>query len=189
MKKIILISSLLLFGASSVNSTQNWYAEGLRAETAGNIALAVKYYDKSANEQNLSDSMYALGRLYRDAYSDSETSLEWFIKSAELGNPFAQLELGLFYSNANNIGVDKELAQYWLKKSFTNGAKKEAAWSLYDLSDTESEKLNWLKEAAVSGHQKAMYLLSDAYSSGLLGLDIDQDQSSYWLQSATRLEE
>lgn len=46
---------------------------------------------------------------------DSEKSLKYFIKGAELGNPFCQVQLGRIYLHGDSVKQDTQMGLHWLK--------------------------------------------------------------------------
>lgn len=48
---------------------------------------------------------------------DTEHAIEWFTRSAERGNPYAQHMLGKLYLIGKEIPYDEEQAVYWLTRS------------------------------------------------------------------------
>lgn len=172
----------------SFASEPNLYAKGLQAEQIGDISLAVENYKKSAT-QGLSDSKFALGRLYRDTYNDAHKSFKWFLDAAEQGNSFAQYEVGIIYSRGNSIiTVNHKKAKKWLTLAVNRNKSKDASYELFMIV-SEEKKQSWLLKAAQYGSFDAMKKLSEAYQNGSYGLSIDDNKSTYWRDEANREEE
>lgn len=186
-----ILSVLLIINLTatySFASEANLYAKGLQAEQLGDITLAVENYKKSAM-QGLSDSKFALGRIYRDSYNDDNSSFKWFLDAAKQGNGFAQYEVGMIYSRGNSITTsDHEKAKKWLLMAVNSNKSKEAAYELF-LIVSDTEKQSWLLKAAKYGSFEAMKKLSEAYRDGSYGLQIDNKKSTYWLDEANREQE
>ena len=52
---------------------------------------------------------------------DSKQAVEWFTKSAERGNPYAQYMLGKLYLIGREVPHDEEKAVHWLTQSAKQG--------------------------------------------------------------------
>ena len=52
---------------------------------------------------------------------NSDAAVEWFARSAEGGNPYAQYMLGKLYLAGKEIPRDEEKAAYWLTQSAEQG--------------------------------------------------------------------
>jgi len=61
--------------------------------------------------------MYADGLGVDKDYTEAHA---WYIKSAEQGNPDAQVNLADMYAQGNGVDVDIEKAKYWLRKADEN---------------------------------------------------------------------
>ena len=60
---------------------------------------------------------------------NSKTAAEWFTKSAEDGNPYAESELGYLYTAGKGVPQDYGLAKHW----YTKAAKHGLASAQYNL--------------------------------------------------------
>jgi TPR repeat protein len=186
---IAVMLSNLICTIPAFGSEPNWYARGLQAEYSGNTELAVDAYKKSA-AQGLKDAKFALGRLYRDAYSNAAESFKWFLEAAQQGDIFAQYEIGLIYLNGSEAAApDIEKAKDWLHSAAANGNHGNAAYELFRLLSTDEEASKWLQLAAKQGVIKAMQTLGEAYSKGLYGLPLDNAMSQEWLDRASLTKE
>jgi TPR repeat protein len=61
------------------------------------------------------------------ASQDYQRAFKWAAPSAEAGEPWAQLRLGIFYRNGWGTSIDLEKAEYWYKKAAKQKAK--GAWA------------------------------------------------------------
>ena len=55
--------------------------------------------------------------LVQTIQKDTARAVEWFAKSAERGNPYAQYMLGKLYLAGKEVPRDEEKAAYWLTQS------------------------------------------------------------------------
>ena len=98
------------------------------------------------------------------------------------------------------LGVDKELALFWLQKAadggqggaqFSLGKAYEHGDCLLGLDVNLETALVMYQRAAEGGNEDAQYKLSKAYNGGnlgggTLGLDADQEKSFEWLYKADK---
>ena len=191
LKKLTLpigLATLLAFSHFSHASPPNYYAQGLQAETSGNHSVAIEKYSYAA-KQGLSDAKFALGRLYRDIYSDDKNSFKWFMEAAKQGNSFAQYEIGRIYiSGSSEVSADKKEAMKWLLSAESHNSSKDVAYALFGLS-TSNDKQSWLIKAAKRNHIGAIKELIESYQIGKYGLSIDQEKVALWKQEVRKIEE
>lgn len=170
----IIVSSILCLSISPVAAETNWYAEGLKAEFAGDVRTAIEHYTKSANT-GLSDASYALGRLYA-AENEDETSFQWLLKSAKARNQFAQYDLANLYLKGNRfVDVDTTEATKWFERAAMSG-HGEAAFELYKLTGNTK----WLTDAAEKGVKPAMKALIEVYEKGQKVSKDNRNQKLKW---------
>ena len=67
---------------------------------------------------------------------DTEYAIEWFTRSAERGNPYAQYMLGKLYLNGKEIPYDEERAIHWLTRS----AEQDNQYAQYLLDHLEENR-------------------------------------------------
>lgn len=166
----------------------NYYTLGLQAEFSGNTEEALEQYTLAA-EKGLSDAKFALGRLYKDVFSDDENSFKWFKEAAEQGNVYAQYELGKIYRSDISPETDLALATKWFIHAAKEGKHGEAAFELFKISESDLDKLRWLRQSANQGIVQAMQLLGDAYNNGDLGLQVDTNLAQYWFTQTINAQE
>lgn len=145
---------------------------------------------------------YRIGKMHcygLGTEQDYEKAFEWFLKSAQEGNKFAQYSLANLYYYGN--GVEKDLSQafLWYKKSSEQGQPYAlyAAAQMYSkgeyVSQSEESAQRYYK-AALSGFleleskdqadDSLYYKLGAMYKKGL-GTDIDMDKAiDYFKRSA-----
>ena len=99
---------------------------------------------------------------YKERENMFNKSLEWYLKSGNLGYVKAQLKLGYLYSHKLQ---DKESFEWYL-----TAAKQENAEAQYKVGDcyeygegvkkNKKEAIYWYKKAAAQGHEKAKFQLN-----------------------------
>jgi len=110
-------------------------------------------------------------------------------EAAELGNPDAQTNLGLMYTNGQGIERDFGEALKWFHKAAEQG-NAEAQNSLgvafsnaLGTAQDPTEAVRWLRKAAEQGHAAAQYNLGLAYANGL-GIAKDPAEAVKWYRKA-----
>ena len=81
----------------------------------------MKHWLHKSVELGSSQGMSTLGYNLVFEENKPKEGVQWLIKSAELGNDFAQYLLGRAYLNGKGVEQSKEKALYWLKKSADQG--------------------------------------------------------------------
>ena len=71
---------------------------------------------KGPTDKDIADHYYQ-SAIELQAYSRLEEVFELYARSAELGNPIAQYNLAMMYSNGESVYVDYQQAVYWFRKS------------------------------------------------------------------------
>lgn len=140
----------------------------------------------SKDEYLLTGEIYYIGKGVKKDYYKAK---EFFKKSAENGNQYAQSYLGLFYEKGYTGEKDIEKALYWYKKS----AAKGNVFSQYSLGyiyftgiDVEVNveyAYKSYKEAANQNFPPAQYALSYLYKNGI-GCEKNIFKAYYWLEAS-----
>lgn len=174
----------LCWVAPSHAEKPNWYAEGIRAERAGNYGLAIEYYERAADE-GLSIAGFASGRVYRDGLGDMAASFDAFLSAAKQGNAFAQYEVGVMYLSGHGVAESSVVeARRWLELAAVRGRLAEASLRLFEISNTDADRRKWLKLAAEWGSVEAMNVLAGSYERGAFGFRRDEHNSAEWQAAA-----
>jgi len=90
---------------------------------AGSYPTALKWFNKALESNNAQlriRAMNGIGFLYQKE-GDTSKSIIWWQQAAELGNQWAQSDLGYAYLNGDGIGRDIELAKKWLTLAADQG--------------------------------------------------------------------
>lgn len=109
-------------------------------------------------------AMYRLG-MYHHQTGSTGQAMEWFEKSAALGNSFAEYRMGKMYQTGEGVEPNPGASLYWLNLSAGHGNKyaqyllgKTYLFSRESGQDRESG-IFWLKESASQGNPNAIHLL------------------------------
>lgn len=95
-------------------------------DTSNDLAeeYALKAVSWAQANEHSKYGLYALGYLYENKYmaDESVNFLQYYLKSAEQGDVFAQIALGDYYSNRVDVTLDNfEKAFYWYKPALKLG--------------------------------------------------------------------
>lgn len=120
-------------------------------------------------EEGYSIAAHLLGKVYRDGLgvpADPKQAMEWFQKSAEVGNGCSAYALGkLLLSGAEGVPKDVEKAVSYLTASAESGYQyaQYALGKLYLLEravkQDREEGLKWLNLAAAQGNTNAQFFI------------------------------
>lgn len=108
--------------------------------------------------------MYALGKLRLEA-DDPAAARRWFRQSADLGNQFAQYQLGKLLLCGDGVAKDTAGAVRWLTESAWQGNQyaQYALGMLYlmgkDIPQDRESAVRWFTLAAEQGNEYARYFL------------------------------
>lgn len=121
------------------------------------------------------EEMHVLATCYQLGIGVEENiqkAIYWYKKSAELGDPEAQNNLGLIYLNGSGVPENKFEALRWFKLSsrkYLTGALKNTGDCYYagwGTSQDFYEAILWYKKAAEEGDIDAMVSLGICYKNG-----------------------
>ena len=92
------------------------YSKGICVEQ--NIEKAIELLSRSA-DQNHADSLFELGQILDEnsKYKDTKKAHELFQKSADLGNQYGQLYMGIYYFKPENKNYNFQKAFHYFKLS------------------------------------------------------------------------
>ena len=121
-----------------------------------------------------------------------EEVFELYARSAELGNPIAQYNLAMMYSNGESVYVDYQQAVYWFKKS----AEQEFAPAQYRLGEMYYFEKGGLprdlgmavelfREAAEQHDPDALMNLAMLSGTGE-GVPHDTEKALFWIKQARK---
>jgi TPR repeat protein len=113
---------------SSENSNEDKIAlQGVLAHKAGNLEQALVWFDKAIAHGGVDadSAQYYLGSIYETGNGvpqDYHKAIEWYEKSAELGNEYSAFNLGqIYYNGSGPITLDYTKAFYWNEKAALQG--------------------------------------------------------------------
>jgi TPR repeat protein len=165
----------VMYGSAEVQ--QEDYKDGLlNLEWTINYSKSNKLSDRE-KEKSLSGSYVTAGNIYyfgQAGKADKTKGLEYITKAANLGNDFAQSQLGDFY---NSQGGDPDLnisqTYKWYTLSKANGRS-------LDFSDFANNLKNQAPYCLAMGEQ----LVAQAYLDGIAGLSKDKSKAKKYLSQA-----
>lgn len=148
---------------------------------------------KRAKDGDAYSQMY-LGRGFEMEKMDSQ-AVEWYGKSANQGNKFAQYKMGMMYYYGRGIKKDLLQAVAWLHKAGDGeDGENEAQYLLYGMygngegvAKDERQAMAWLKKAAEHGNPEAQYYLGSRYLRGD-GVERDCRKTMDWWQKSAQSE-
>jgi TPR repeat protein len=153
----------------SVSDQQEKIKSALKEENAAVDKLqqqVVSYLQKGAATGN-TDSMYALGDLYKNGWcvaQDYDKARKWYQKAAEKGNPWGMYDLGDLYKNG--VAPDYDKAHDLFMRAVDAG-NVDALYGLGDLSKKTHDydkARDYYQKAADAGNPWGMYDLGDLYT-------------------------
>ena len=104
---------------------------------------------------------------------NSAKAVEWYRKSAENGNAFAQYNLGLCYEYGTGVTLSKATAAKWYRKAADQG-DADAQYKLgvfyengYGVIKDEAQAMQWYKKAAEQGNESAKNAIDRMQGGGL----------------------
>ena len=144
---------------------------------------AIKYYQMAADEGSIV-SEYNIGFLLESAMSTKQhkKANQYFIKSAEAGNVYAQTVMATKYLLGSGVKVDKKKSAYWEAKAANQGnlnSIKETANNHYvgqGVDKNYKTALQWYQKAAELGDTESIYDLAKMHDAGE-GVDKNQDKA------------
>lgn len=151
--------------------------------TAINLDEAYKQY-KSAGENNIAESYNKIAQFYQDGKGtskDIEQSVEWYKKSAELGDKYAQYSLGLLYENEEGIKDWRQAVDYFEQAAEAELPEAQYKLSFYMKDDTDAFDL--CRKAAEQGHAEAQNRLGLLYRKGE-GVEKNSSKGVEWYKKS-----
>ena len=131
----------------------------------------------------------SLGYWYETSEKDMASAVYWYRKSAELGNMYAQCNLGLCYEFSKGVSKDINEAVKWYRKSAEQGYVT-AQYSLglcYEngqgVSKDYYEAAKWYRKAAEQGYADAQCSLGYWYETS----EKDMVSAVYWYRKSAEL--
>ena len=149
---------------------------------------------KKAERRNEPLSMIMFADIVLDKDSEEQksrfkTCFEQLLLRSDVGDIFAQCQLGYMYDNGYGAEKDKEQAVRWYQKAADNGcteAQNLLARMYYlgqGVSKNYEKAFEWFKKAAEKGHSTAQVNLGTMYRDGK-GVRQDAVKAIEWFQKA-----
>ena len=144
---------------------------------------AIEYYQKAADKGS-AVSLYNIGFIVNltSKTKQSKLEFEYYKKSAELGNIYAQTVLSNYYAIGIGVNVDDEKSFYWDMQAALNGnlsSIKSVADGYYSgvgTSKNYDEAINWYQKAIDMGDDESVYDIAAMYEDGE-GFEEDTDKA------------
>ena len=131
----------------------------------------------------------SLGYWYETSEKDMASAVYWYRKSAELGNMYAQCNLGLCYEFSKGVSKDINEAVKWYRKSAEQGYVT-AQYNLGNcyrkgegVSKDYYEAVKWYRKAAEQGYADAQCSLGYWYETS----EKDMVSAVYWYRKSAEL--
>jgi TPR repeat protein len=131
---------------------------------------------------------YFTGKQYYSLKKYDE-ALQWFYKSAELGNPLGQYFLGYLYRNGYGVEKNPEEAVKWFRQSAEQGndaAQNNLAFMYLNGSGVEKnydEAFKWFRKSAEQGNDAGQCYLGYMYRNGY-GVESNYDEAFNWYRKS-----
>jgi len=160
-----------------------------------NDELALNLYREAAAEGH-ERSILLLALIHQKGShgvkKDDATAAYWFHKLADIGNSFAQLQLGRIYLEGSGVAQNPKAARGWYEKSAGQGdryAQFKLAIMLRDgVGGRRDGKkaVRLLQMAAEADESNAQFELGKIYLYGLNGVRKDLEKAEYWLNRSAK---
>ncbi|MGZ8190446.1 MAG: tetratricopeptide repeat protein [Methylococcaceae bacterium] len=135
----------------------------------------------------------ALGFLSREIKPSAETTAILALNNirdrADKGDSYAELQMGLHYTNGNGVPRDDKQAFNWFEKA-ANKNQIEAQYRLgmallegRGIEKNLKTAFYWIEQSALHGNAKAQLSLGDMYGSGM-GVEVSKDKAYLWFSLA-----
>lgn len=140
-----------------------------------------------AAEKEYGYAQYLLAMNFFDLYSENnKEALFWLERAASNDEPYALYQLGLYYSEANDLA--KAIKYYQRAAELNNAdAALELSYIYGEVEQDDDKALFYLKKAAESGNQEVLDELAAMALSG--EGNMDAKEAEYWIKKAGYTEE
>ena len=140
-----------------------------------------------AAEKEYGYAQYLLAMNFFDLYSENnKEALFWLERAASNDEPYALYQLGLYYSEANDLA--KAIKYYQRAAELNNAdAALELSYIYGEVEQDDDKALFYLKKAAESGNQEVLDELASMALSG--EGNMDAKEAEYWIKKAGYTEE
>lgn len=167
--------------------SKNGSVETRDVAASSEIALTREEVEIAPNEPpNTADAHGIRSPESNTNYSDA---LETYRKGANHGDPEAEFQIGLLYSQGHGVSQDYAQAAAWYRKAADHGepSAQAALGALYFLGEGVpqdfADAATWFRKAADAGVIRAQYMLGTLYASGR-GVQQDYAEAYFWLDIA-----
>jgi len=178
---VVLVGGLLWWNASSsATSDDNPTFETSTAPLATEMTMAA---------MATADSCFEVGNSHYNGLNgtpqDYKQAAYWYMKSAELGNSFAQNLLGYMYQNGQGVETNLPQAITWFEASARQGnaeGQKNLGYMYYLGTGVQKDyptAMKWFMASAEQGNAESRANLGVMYEEGL-GVAIDNKEAMKW---------
>jgi hypothetical protein len=159
---------------------------------------ALQYFTKAldgSEQLYFAAAMNEIGYMYLwgdGVEQDYATAMEWFEKSADLGNKDAMSNIAYAYSEGLGVEQDYAKAMEWYEESADLGnatAMYNIGWLYIEGDGVEQDynaAMEWFKKAADIGDTESMVIIGKMYSKGY-GVEQDNSIALEWYEKAENL--
>ena len=137
----------------------------------------MRWFERAGNHGGALRSIGYLIENGRGAARDATRAAGYYERAAELGDVFAQFNIGICYRDGHGRPVDRAAAVRWLRDAASQGSVS-AMPALAGLLP-EADARGWYLRAAEAGHGGAMRTVADWYRDGRGGA-VDLVQATRW---------
>jgi predicted RNA-binding Zn-ribbon protein involved in translation (DUF1610 family) len=134
-----------------------------------------------------------IGFLARESKPSAETiarlNFNTIKERASTGDGYAELQMGLYYSNGIVVSNDDQTAVRWFEKAANHNqveAQYRLGQALLDgrgIAKNVNTAFYWIEQSALHGNAKAQLSLGDLYGSGI-GVALSKDRAYLWFSLA-----
>ncbi len=120
---------------------------------------------------------------------NQEKAYQWYRKSAENGDVYAQNNLGWMYYNGNGVDKDYTEAVKWFRKAADQGSAYaqnylgSMYWNGYGVDKDYTQAVKWYRKSAEQGYAIAQDNLGLMFCNGY-GIDKDYTQAIKWYRKS-----
>jgi len=190
MKKPLKTLLFILVCAFSGNACSDILEAANTLYKEGNHEEALEIYlhpefNHNAAVQNRIGTLYLL-----PALRDEKKSAEWFRKSAEQGNRYAQFNLGMAYRKGYGVQKDNAIAIQLFKQSAAQDytPAMNVIARMYEegsgVEKSEETAIHWYLKSANNGNTNAIHRLADIYEHSQFGQPANRKKAQQWKSRA-----
>lgn len=144
---------------------------------------------RAAEEASNALGQYNMGKMYASGFGvdrNTEKAMQWYLKSAENGDVYAQGNLAYAYLYGEGVSENLDKTKYWAKKAANQGSA--TAMNILGATYVKEgadyfEAVYWYRKAAELGNMTSKNNLGWLYYEGT-GVDKDHERAASWFRNA-----